>query len=66
MVDADAQDLGIESCEAVKLGFVGRYLVGSDRGPGKGEKRQYHVFALKPLSRTSVSRWLFRQKSGAC
>ncbi len=48
MVDADAQDLGIESREAVKLGFVGRYLVGSDGGPGKGEKRQYHVFALKP------------------
>lgn len=47
MVDADAQDLGIESCEAFKLGFVGRYLVGSNGGPGKGEKRQYHVFALK-------------------
>jgi hypothetical protein len=48
MVDADAQDLGIEPCEAVKLGFVGRYLVGSDGRPGKREKRQYHVFALKP------------------
>jgi hypothetical protein len=48
MVDADAQDLGIESCEAVKLGFVGRYLVGSDRRPGKGKKRQHHIFSLKP------------------
>jgi hypothetical protein len=48
MIDADAQDLGIESCEAVKLGFVGRYLVGSDGCPGKREKRQYHVFASQP------------------
>jgi hypothetical protein len=48
MVDADAQDLGIESCEAFKLGFVGRYLVGSDGSPRKGEKRQYHIFSLKP------------------
>jgi hypothetical protein len=48
VVDADAQDLGIESCETVKLGFVGRYLVGSDGSPGKREKRQYHVLALKP------------------
>lgn len=48
MVDADAQDLGIESCEAVKLGFVGRYLVGSDGRPGKREKCQHHIFSLKP------------------
>jgi len=48
MVDADAQDLGIESCEADKLCFVGRYLVGSDGRPGKGKKRQHHIFASKP------------------
>jgi hypothetical protein len=48
MVDADAQDLGIESCEAFKLGFVGRYLVGSDGRPRKGEKCQHHIFAPKP------------------
>jgi hypothetical protein len=47
MVDADAQDLGIESLEAVKLGFVGRYLIGSDGRPGKREKRQHHGFTLK-------------------
>jgi hypothetical protein len=48
MVDADAQNLGIKPCEAVKLCFVGRYLVGSDGSPRKREKRQYHVFTLKP------------------
>ena len=46
MVDADAQNLGIESFEALELCFIGRYLGGSDRGPGKGEKCQYHIFAL--------------------
>ena len=48
VVDADAQNPGIKSCEAVKLGFVGRYLVGSDGRPGKRKKRQHHVFALQP------------------
>jgi hypothetical protein len=47
MVDADAQGLGIEPCEAVKLGFVGRNLVGSDWRPGKREKRQHNIFSLK-------------------
>jgi len=46
MVYADAQNLGIESCEAVKLGLVGRYLIGSDGGPGKRKKCQHHIFAL--------------------
>ena len=48
MVYADTQNLGIESCEAVKLGLVGRYLIGSDGGPGKWKKRQHHIFSLKP------------------
>jgi hypothetical protein len=43
MVDADAQDLDIESCEAVELCLVGRYLIGSDRGPGQGEKSEHHI-----------------------
>jgi hypothetical protein len=46
MINADAQDLGIESCEAFKLGFVGRYLIGSDGSPGKGKKCQNNIFAF--------------------
>jgi len=39
MVDADAQDLGIELPELGHVGFVRGKLVRSDRCPGQGEKR---------------------------
>jgi|ADurb_Leu_02_Slu_FD_contig_51_1317127_length_3762_multi_4_in_0_out_0_2 hypothetical protein len=39
MIDADAQDLGIEPRELGRLGLVRGQLVRSDRRPGKGEER---------------------------
>jgi hypothetical protein len=42
VINTDAQDLGIESRELAKLGFVRRDLVRSDRCPGQGEKCQHH------------------------
>jgi len=46
MIYADAQNLGIESCEAIELGFVRRYLIGSNRRPGKRKKCQHNIFIL--------------------
>jgi len=43
MVDADAQDLGIQSRKLGLFGFVRRDLAGSYRSPGLREKRQNDV-----------------------
>lgn len=45
MVDADAQNLGIQPREPGGLRLVSRDLRASGRGKGQGEKGKYHVAA---------------------
>ena len=43
VVDTDAQHLGVQPFESSGIGLVGRDLIRSDRGPGKGEKSEYDI-----------------------
>jgi len=47
MINAHAQDLGIQSRELTGVGFVRRDLARSDGRPGHGEEHQHHVLAEK-------------------
>jgi len=66
MVDADAQDLGIELLEPGHFGLVRGKLVRSDRCPGQGKERNHDgALSRHLLSVTFLSRWLGRVKLGA-
>jgi hypothetical protein len=55
MVDADAQDLGIELPELGHFGFVRGKLVRSDRCPGQGEERDDDRTLAKTLAECHLS-----------
>ncbi len=42
-ITTDSQNLAIQSFELGELRFVGRNLLVSECGKGKGMKRQYHI-----------------------
>jgi hypothetical protein len=66
VINTDTQNLGIQSLELAKFGFVRWDLVCSDRCPGQGENASTtEVLPRKELKVTSLSRWLGSVKSGA-
>jgi hypothetical protein len=45
MVNANAQNLGVQSRETGRIGLVRRDLARSDGCPGHGEEDQHHVLS---------------------
>jgi hypothetical protein len=43
-INRNTQNLGIEAFESLRFAIVSRNLIGSDRGPVKGIKRQEDIF----------------------